>query len=270
MRINLSTVVGLIIGVGSLVLSGAMELHHLNPDVNAFLKPSALLIIFGGTLGATMVSVSWHSIKKFPVFLKKSFLEERHEIRELIPQLVSFAEKARREGILSLQDNVEEISETYCRKGLQLIIDGTSPETVAEILEAEIDIMKVRHKEGQEIFMLMGGFSPTMGIVGTVLGLIAALSEAAGGATTEVVVAAIATAFIATFYGIGAANLLWLPLQSKLKALSEEESFYRETIMAGVLAIQGGENPRIVEEKLLVFLSDRDRGHALASRKPAE
>jgi chemotaxis protein MotA len=260
-------VVGLFVGIGSLVLSGVMELHHLNPDVNAFLKPSALLIIFGGTLGATMASVSWHSMMKFPVFLKKAFFEEHRDTRALIPQLVSFAEKARREGILALQDNVEEISETYCRKGLQLIIDGTSPETVGEILDAEIDIMKLRHKEGQEIFMLMGGFSPTMGIVGTVLGLIAALSEAARGATTEVVVAAIATAFIATFYGIGAANLLWLPLQSKLKALSEEESFYRETIKEGVLSIQGGENPRIVEEKLLVFLSDRDRAGVMAPSK---
>lgn len=267
MKINMSTLLGMIIGIGSLLLCGVMELNHLNPEgINPFLKPSALLMIFGGTFGATLMSISGATMRRMPELLRIAFVARDYNIKEFIPTLVSFSEKARREGILALQDNVVELDDEYARKGLQLVIDGTTPEVVGEIMDAEIDTSRMRHHEGQEIFMLMGGYSPTMGIVGTVLGLIAALTEAAHGATTDVVVGAIATAFIATFYGIGAANLLWLPLQGKLKASSDEELFYREAVKQGVLAIQQGDNPRIVEEKLLVFLRHKDR-HAASSQR---
>lgn len=257
---NKSTVGGLFFGVGSVVLSGAMELNHLNPEgITAFLKPSALLVIFGGTIGCTMLATPWDAFTKIITFIKISFKQPHYEIKEMVSTFVTFSEKARREGLLSLESDIEQVQDQFLKNGLQLLVDGTSPETITEILDSDIDTTKIRHKEGQEIFTQMGGYSPTMGIVGTVLGLIAALTMASQGMETSKVVGAIATAFIATFYGIGVANLVFLPLGGKLKALDEEEARYREVVRQGILSIVSGDNPRIVLEKLAVYLHESAR-----------
>ncbi|MEW5693493.1 MAG: motility protein A [Candidatus Hydrogenedentota bacterium] len=258
--INLTTILGLILGVGSVFLSGAMEVLHLNPKgINPFLKPSAIIVIFGGTIGATMLGISWSTFLRIPKLLWLTLKEPKYDPKQLINTFVSFAEKARREGILTLEADLEEIEDLFFKKGLQLVVDGVDPETVKALLENEIENTKLRHKEGMDVFNQMGGYAPTMGIVGTVLGLIAALAMAAAGEETGKVVGAIATAFIATFYGISSANLIFLPLQEKLKVLDEVEERYRELVMFGLISLMSGDNPGIVNEKLSVFLRKRER-----------
>ncbi|HNW94252.1 MAG TPA: MotA/TolQ/ExbB proton channel family protein [bacterium] len=257
---NKSTVFGLILAVGSLIVSGAMELNHLNPEgISPFLKPSALIMIFGATAGATMCTVSWELFMKLPTITRIAFKEVHFDSKGIVPTFVSFSEKARKEGLLALEEDIEQTTDLFLKKGLQLVVDGVDPEVVRGVLESEIDNTKARHKEGADMFTAMGGFAPTMGIVGTVLGLIAALTMAGQGAESNKVVGAIATAFIATFYGIGGANLVFLPIGGKLTQLDHHEAQYRELVSYGILSIMSGDNPRIVQEKLSVFLSEGDR-----------
>lgn len=257
---NKGTIVGLILAIGSVVLSGAMELNHLNPEgISPFLKPSAILIIFGATAGATMCNVSWELFMRLPKLISISMKEPHYSAKEIVPTFVSFSEKARKEGLLALEEDIEQTPDQFLKKGLQLVVDGVDPEVVRGVLESEIDNTKARHKEGADMFTALGGYAPTMGIVGTVLGLIAALTMASQGADPNKVVGAIATAFIATFYGIGAANLVFLPMGGKLTQLDHEEAQYRELVSFGIISIMSGDNPRIVQEKLSVFLREKDR-----------
>jgi chemotaxis protein MotA len=255
--LNASTVLGLIIGVGSVLVSIAMEFGELNPDLGTpFLKVSALLIILGGTLGATMCSFPMRQVVGLTKFTRNALFTRRRDLDGMIKTLVSTAEKARREGLIVLEQDISRIDNDFMKKGLRLIVDGTDPDTVVSILTRELTAIEQRHKVGVDIFTSMGGYSPTMGIIGTVVGLIGALSKSAVGAgeETSAVVAAIATAFIATFYGIALANLIWLPLAGKLKAVSEEDIIYHDMILEGLISVQSGENPRLVEERLRGFI----------------
>jgi chemotaxis protein MotA len=170
--------------------------------------------------------------------------------------MLKVAEAARREGILQLEQEIPSIEKDdwFLAMGLRLIVDGTEPQMVEDMLNSEVETMAERHKEGVNLFNGLGGYAPTMGIVGTVVGLIAALGKAGeGGGDPTAIVGAIATAFIATFYGIGSANLVFLPLGSKLKIKSDEEVFMKRVQIEALKAIQGGENPRIVYEKLAIL-----------------
>ncbi len=257
---NKSTLIGLLLAVGSIVGCGVIELMHLNPaGISPFLKPSALFIIFGATLGATLCSVSWECFMNLPKLVRITFLAQHFDSKGIVPTFVSFSEKARKEGLLALEEDIEQTTDVFLKKGLQLVVDGVDPEIVRSLLESEIDNAKARHKEGIDMFNAAGGLAPTMAIVGTVFGLIAALQMASMGADSNTVVGAIATAFIATFYGIAIANAVILPMAEKLKQLDHEEAQYRELVSFGILSIMSGDNPRIVQEKLSVFLPEKDR-----------
>jgi chemotaxis protein MotA len=178
-------------------------------------------------------------------------------MRRQVDDLVGYAERARRDGLLALEEELEEVDDAYSRKGLQLVVDGTPPELVREILEAEIHGMRGRHKSGVKVFEAAGGFAPTMGVLGTVMGLISALQKLD---QPETLGPAISGAFIATLLGVGAANIVFLPVAERLKQLSGAEVQARVLILEGILAIQSGDNPRVIEEKLISYVPPAERG----------
>jgi chemotaxis protein MotA len=259
-----ASVGGLALAFFSLIVSMILEFGHLNPDFgSAFLQLSALLIIFGGTFGAVMASVSMEDVIKIPTLMKIAFYGEHHDPKELIATVVKLAELARREGVLSLESRMEELQHTYpfLALGFRHVVDGQTPEKLKEILADELFAMEERHNTGVALFTALGGYAPTMGIIGTVCGLISALSLAGhGGGDPSHVVAAIATAFIATFYGIASANLCFLPIGAKLQLRSQHEVFMKLVQAHAVLSIQNGDNPRTLGAELRVFFRKEQVG----------
>ncbi len=249
---DLATLIGLILAWGAFLGSILIE----GGDLSALLNPSAALLVFGGTLGASMICFPLSTVTSLPGIVKNAFLSKKEDVGHLIKTLVGYAEKARREGLLALEDEVQKMDDPFLKKGIQLAIDGTDPELVREIMETDIQFLGTRHHEGANLFGTMGGFAPTLGVIGTVSGLVHMLANLSDPGSMG---PSIAAAFIATLYGVCSANLLFLPLGNKLKAISHEEVLVREIIMEGILAIQAGDNPRIVEEKLKAFLSPKIR-----------
>jgi chemotaxis protein MotA len=252
---DLGILIGLAVGLASIVVSVKIDGGHLA----ALLNLSAFLIIMGGTLGATIVSSSLAQVLRLPALVRKALFGGIHlDSRAIIDTLVEFAQKARKEGILALQEEVGRPGvDPFLVKGLQLVVDGADEETVKDILQTEINATRERHATGIEIFATMGGYSPTMGILGAILGLVHVLGQM--GESTDNLGAGIAVAFIASLYGVGVANLVFLPLSSNLKLKSHEEIFLREVMVEGVLAIQAGQNPHMLEQKLRSFFPARTR-----------
>ena len=249
-----ATAVGIGVAAFGILLSAMME----GTSPAAFIDIPALLIVCGGTGGATMASVGMESMKKIPKLYKLVFGPPPIDMQERISMLVSLAEQARREGLLALDSRLSEIDDEFTRKGLQLVVDGTDPELVREILEADIDGMIARHAEGAAPFEKAGGFAPTMGIIGTVMGLVHVLQNLAAPSTLG---PAISSAFIATLMGVGSANVIFLPIASRLKALSAIEVELRTLTLDGIIAVQAGDNPRLVADRLNSFIAPIERGH---------
>jgi len=254
--IDLSTVIGLLVGWGSILMALLLESGGDIHGIMMFLQLSAFLLVFGGTLGATIISYPWPVVASTLGVLKQAFIQKSMDPNEVISTLVGFATKARREGLLGLEEEIANVDDDFLKKGIQLVVDGTDIELVRNILETDLAFLETRHKLGEGIFNTMGGFSPTLGIIGTVMGLVHALSQIE---TAAKVAQAIAVAFIATFYGISFANLIFLPIGFKLKAKTAEEVLVREVMIEGILSISAGDNPRIVEEKLKAFLSPKEQ-----------
>lgn len=247
-----TTVSGLFIGIGCLLLALWLEGGYLQQLVNI----PAAIIVFGGTFGATLIGLSTQQLRNLPQILRQAFVRETIDIPQTIRLLVALSEKARRDGLLSLESDANSTGDEFLKRALQLAIDGTDPELVRDILQMEIAFLEERHRQGEQIFVSMGGYAPTMGVLGTVMGLIHMMSRIE---SPSMMGPAIATAFVATLYGVSSANLLFLPIASKLRARHADEVLLREVIVEGVLAIQSGENPRIVEQRLRAFLSQRQR-----------
>jgi len=249
---DLATIIGLIIAVGALITGVLLEGGHLTSLLNL---PAAVIVI-GGTFGATLVCFPIDSIKKFPAWLVVAFKEKQTDAHEMIRTIVELAETARREGILKLENMVEELENDFLKQGINLVVDGTDYEVTKAILSTELELMAERHSTGAKFFDTAGGYAPTMGIIGTVMGLVHVLGQLSDTANLG---AAIAVAFLATFYGVATANVFWLPISAKLKLRSNSEMIAREIIMEGVLAIQAGESPRIIEDRLKSFLPPNER-----------
>lgn len=249
---DLATLIGLLLGVGCVVGSFLMEGGSIGQIINV----PAGIIVFGGTFGAAMASSPMSRIVGMPILFRHALFAKRHDARQVIRDLVRFAEKARREGLLVLEEDAKELDDPFLRSGLQLAIDGTDAELVRDILRTDLDLVQERHKGGAEVFKTLGGFAPTLGIIGTVMGLIHMLGQMS---TPGKMGPAIAAAFIATLYGVCSANLLYIPIANKLKVRSGEEVLIREIMIEGILSIQAGDNPRIVEEKLKAFLPPSER-----------
>jgi chemotaxis protein MotA len=247
-----ATAIGIAVCLGTLALGATLE----GTSVMALFNVPAFLIVFGGTFGATFAGSTMEQIKKIPVLYKKAISPDKPDMSAQLEALVGFAERARREGLLALDDEVADLEDEFTKKGLQLVVDGTDPELVREILENEIDGMAARHHAAAQPFEKAGGLAPTMGIIGTVMGLISVLQNLSDPGSLG---PSISVAFIATLYGVGMANAVLLPVATKLKMLSAEESELRTMTLEGILAIQAGDNPRVVADKLLSFIPPGER-----------
>jgi chemotaxis protein MotA len=238
--------IGILIALGALM--GGTLIEGGSPA--AYANPSAILIIFGGTFGATIASFSMAQFKTFPKLFKLAIKTRPSHAPEMRDRLVAFAERARREGLLALESDVDQVEDPFMRKGLQMVIDGLEPEVVEEILELDTEAMQRRHASGAAMFTAMGGYAPTMGVIGTVMGLVNVLGNLADPGELG---GSIAVAFIATLIGVASANIVWLPVANALKVNSTQEVTERRMAITGILAIQAGDNPRIVAQKLDSF-----------------
>ncbi len=249
---DLATLIGIIIAFLGLIVGFTAD----GGTIHALLQGPAALIVFGGTIGATLASTSMKRFIRIGKYLKIVFFRKVQEPQELIGQLVQLATVARREGILALEDKIEEFSDEFLKSGLRLVVDGVDPESVKNMMETELSFIDERHEDAARLFEIAGGFAPTMGIIGTVMGLIHVLSnlQDIGKLGPE-----IATAFTATLYGVASANVLWFPIANKLKHRHRDEQLTREIMVEGVLSIQAGENPTILGQKLKAFLSPDER-----------
>lgn len=249
---DVATLVGIALALGAVLISMVME--GGNPA--SILLPPALLLVFGGTLGVTMATGLLKDFTGSLAAVMRAFTGKPADPEESITQVVGFAETARREGLLALEEAAKAIDDPFLRKGIELAVDGTDPDELREILEAEIHSKKQHDKVSAKFFGDMGAFAPTLGIIGTVLGLIHVLENLS---EPDKLGHLIAGAFVATLWGVLSANVFWLPIAKKLARLGELEAKHMELVLEGVLSVQAGANPRIVEQKLLSFLAPGER-----------
>ncbi len=224
---DLATVIGLAMAWGAVFVSLMIEGGKATEMINI----GAFVLVVFGTLGATTISVSLDQMLALPKVMRKALFENKNDLSMLTARIVEFARKARKDGILALDSECSEIEDKFLRKGMQLIVDGTPSELVREVLETEIVAMQERHKACETVFATAGGFAPTLGIIGTVMGLIGMLAKLSDPSRMG---PAIASAFIATLYGVALANLLLLPIGSKLKAKTTDEVVTYEMMIEGV------------------------------------
>jgi chemotaxis protein MotA len=250
---DLIAIGGLALGIFSIVTGRILE--GGNPLI--LLQFTAFLIVVGGTVGAMILGMSKEDVRNLPALFRIAFSPSHYDATDVIPNIVKYAEKARREGLLSLEREIPNVNDAFLQQGLQLVADGTDPEIVRSILETEIAKMEERHNAGPAQLEAAGGYAPTIGIIGAVLGLIAVMEHLTEG--IDKVGPGIAVAFVATIYGLVTANLICFPVASKLRNLSHHEVLVKEMVLEGILSIQAGDNPRIIEEKLKSFLSKTER-----------
>lgn len=244
--------IGVILGIVLILAGGILE--GVTPMM--LIAPSAIVIIGGGTLGATMASVGMEGMKQIVPGYKKAMLGIEIDMPGQVERLVGFADTARRDGLLALESQLPEVPDEFTRKGLQLVVDGTDAHAVEEILELEIESMQSRHKLGEDTFRLASGYSPTIGVLGTVISLVHVLGNLSD---PDSLGPSISVAFIATLSGVGFANVIALPVATRLKQLSGWEVQLRNMTIQGILAIQKGDNPRMVAEKLLTYIPPKQR-----------
>lgn len=249
--LDIATIIGIIFGIALLI--GAILVEG---SLLPFWSLSSVMIVFGGTIAATLINYSLSQVVGTLKVLKIAFVNNVSESSEVIRILVKFAERARREGLLALEAEAEALEEPFLKKGIQLIVDGTDPELVRKILETELSFIEDRHRQGAEMFESMGASAPSFGMIGTLIGLILMLKTLDDPSTIG---PGMAVALITTFYGTVLANLLFLPIAGKLKIKSGEEILNKELMLEGILSIQAGENPRIVSEKMMAFLNPNER-----------
>lgn len=249
---DITTVVGLILGIVSLILGFTME----GGQVGALLQITAAIIVFGGTFGAVAVGMPLEQLKQVPKILKIAFVQKKQNPLAVIEDMVQLAMVARREGILALEEKIETYEDEFLKNGIRYVVDGIEPDLVRSILETELSFIESRHAKGAAIFEQAAGYAPTMGIIGTVMGLVQVLGSLSNVGELG---PKIAVAFIATLYGVSSANVIYFPIANKLKARSREEVMIRELMIEGILSIQAGENPTILGQKLKAFLAPKLR-----------
>jgi chemotaxis protein MotA len=246
------TGIGIVISLIGIAMGATME----GTNVMVVMNVPAMLIVLVGTLGATIAACGLPVHIQLPKLYMKAIMPPDLDLVGRVEELVGYAEKARRDGLLALDEAVKEITDPFTRKGVQLVVDGTDPDLVAAVLDAENEAMRKRHTAGRAPFMQAGALAPTMGIVGTVFGLVNVMNNLNQPSTLGPLIAA---AFLATLIGVGSANCVFLPVANRLKELSEAEMHFREMTLEGVLAIQAGDNPRVVAEKLMAYVPPSQR-----------
>jgi len=231
----------------------------------SFLNIPAFLIVVGGTAGATVASTRASMLKLSVKAVMLAFKGQELGMSETADKMVKLAEKARRDGLLALEDDVEALGDDFAKKGVQLVVDGADSDLVRAILQSEVDGMSERHAQIAKVLATAGGFAPTLGVLGTVMSLVHVLENLS---QPEKLGPLISGAFVATLWGILSANVMWLPIGSKLQRLSDLEVHHMELLLEGIMSIQAGANPRVIQQKLLSFLPASERA-ALAGDEAA-
>jgi len=250
---DISTILGIVIGFGLVIVAMASGgISGLAWFINA---PSAMIVV-GGTIGATLINYPMPDIIGVVKVAKNVFFGKEMKTENVIKMLVDISKISRRDGILALEDKAKDIKDPFLAKGIMLMVDGIEPAALSRILNTELEFISERHRLGAEIFTTMGNFAPAMGMVGTLIGLIQMLVQMDDPSSIG---PAMAVALITTFYGVILANLIFLPAAGKLKTRSSSELLVKQLILSGILAVQSGDNPRLLEEKLYSFISPNKR-----------
>ncbi len=244
---DIGTVIGIILGVGVILLS--VVLGGTNPA--SLINFPSIAVVIGGTVGAIVVSYPLATVFKIHTVLLKAFFVKPVDPGETIRDLVRYAEVARREGILSLENLISEMKDPFIVQGVKMAVDGTDPELIKTIMDTELEALMERHFQGKQVLDLIGRYAPAFGMIGTLLGLIAMLQNMDD---PSKIGPGMAVALITTLYGALVANIVTGPMGDKLVARDNEEVLVKSIIIAGVMSIQSGDNPRVVESKLLTFL----------------
>jgi chemotaxis protein MotA len=253
-KLDVLTPIGLTIGVIMLffgiVYNGGMN------GLLSFVDPASLLIVIGGLLSGLLVSFSLKDIKQMVKVMRQSFSSDERKLQDLIDTFVHLSGKARREGLLSLEMEIDQVEDRFLRKGMLLAIDGTDPDVIQDILLAEIAAMEERHRKGRAILEKAGDYAPAWGMIGTLIGLVLMLKNLNDPSTLG---PNMAIALLTTLYGSLLANLVFIPIAAKLELKTEKETFLKQIIVEGVIGVQSGQNPKLLEEKLSAFLSEEER-----------
>ena len=250
-----SSIGGITLALGGITLGLVLE----GGRVSQILQPTAAIIVFGGTIGAVMLQFPMPVILEAGKQLRTVFRERGTNSLQTVQQLVSYAHQARRAGIVSLDDELELIRDPFLKRSLTLAVDGTEPEELRKMMESDLNARAEQEELVAQVFESAGGFAPTIGIIGAVLGLIQVMQHLAN---MDEVGRGIAVAFVATIYGVGAANLIFLPCAGKLKIRLRQQQIMREMTLEGVISILEGMNPHVLEGKLLGYLQEQKNGTA--------
>ena len=241
------SIAGLAIGAIAILGGQILEGGH----IGSLVQPTALLIVLGGTLGAVLLQSPFHVFKRGMQMAKWIWIPPLIEQKQLVDQIMNWSQLSRREGLLSLENYIPQIKDPFTKKGLQLLVDGADPERIRELLEVEITTFEDEWKQSAKIWDAAGGYSPTIGILGAVMGLIHVMENLSDPTKLG---GGIAVAFVATIYGVGLANLIYLPIAGKLKYYISRMVRSREMLVDGLVGIAVGDNPRIIEGRLRGYL----------------
>lgn len=238
---------GLAIGLVAIIGGQILEGGH----VGSLVQPTALLIVLGGTLGAVLLQSPFHIFRRGMAMAKWVWVPPVIEQKRLMEQVLTWSQLSRREGLLALENQIPRVKDEFTKRGLQLLVDGADPERIRELLEVEIDTFEDEWRQSAKIWESAGGYSPTIGILGAVMGLIHVMENLSDPTKLG---AGIAVAFVATIYGVGLANLVYLPIAGKLKYYIGRMVATREMLIDGLVGIAVGDNPRIIEGRLKGYL----------------
>jgi len=248
---DLATIGGIIFGL--LLIGGSVA---AGGSANTFINFPSMAITVGGTMSAILIAYPIAKVKATMAVARKVFFGDALELEPLYRTIVEMATIARRDGILALEERVGDLENEFLKRGLQMMVDGNPPEVIATVLDKDVDNTEERHMTGQMIFKNMGAYAPAFGMIGTLIGLVQMLQNLEDPSTIG---SGMATALMTTLYGAFLANLFCIPMASKLEQRSSEEILMKKMLLAGVLAIHAGDSPRIVGDKLLVYMQPVER-----------
>lgn len=255
---DIATLVGLVVGfaliIGSILFGGG--------KLGGFFDAASVLVVIGGSIAASLISFPLPTFLSVFRVMKKVFFWKVESPTKIIEQLVSLAEVARRDGLLALENRIEEVDNSFLALGLQMAVDGTRPEVMEDILRTEMDAVATRHRDGKALLDCMGRFAPAFGMIGTLMGLVIMLSDMSD---PSKIGAGMAVALLTTLYGAIASNVVFLPFAEKLGYTNRQELHLMEIALRGIMAIQSGENPRIIQQKLNTFVAPNIRARQQAA-----
>ena len=253
---DISSIVGLLLGVSLLAIAIAIA---PGASFGVFIDYPSIMVVAGGSICSALICFPLKSFLSVAKVLKNVFFNKQENFRALIEQIVSLAETARRDGLLALENRLEDISDPFIVLGIQMAVDGTRPEVIEDIMRTEMDAVATRHRNGKSVVDQLGRFAPAFGMIGTLIGLIIMLGNMDNPAAIG---PGMAVALITTLYGSILSNLIFLPFSEKLSFINKHELLTMEIIVRGIMGIQSGDNPRIIEQKLNTFVPSQLRSEA--------